>query len=52
MLSVKVDQLSGTGHVASTIEAPLSKLRGIFSVEYDFFLSSLANPAASYDSAR
>jgi len=29
------------------LKLPLVKLRGIFSVKYDFILSSLANPAAA-----
>ncbi len=37
----------GNGKEDLRIEAPRSKLWGIFGVEYDFILSSLANPAAS-----
>jgi|TARA_Y100000294_G_scaffold42418_1_gene38608 hypothetical protein len=33
--------------LAQGLKLPAVKLRGIFSVEYDFILSSLANPAAA-----
>ncbi len=42
-----VYKIESFNDVCVGIEAPRSKLRGIFSVEDDFILSSLANPAAS-----